>query len=154
MENKKRKELQVSAIQNGTVIDHIPAGSVFQAIRILNLERSTEQILFGTNLESKKYGTKGIIKVSNRYFEAEELNKIALVAPRATIIVIKDFQVIEKKRVEVPEKISKFVKCVNPNCITNNESIITKFTVLDKDVINLQCKYCEKITAKDNMVFI
>lgn len=154
METKKRKELQVSAIENGTVIDHIPAGSVFQAIRILNLEKSTEQILFGTNLESKKYGTKGIIKVSNRYFEAEELNKIALVAPRATIIVIKDFQVIEKKRVEVPNKISKFVRCVNPNCITNNESVITKFDVLNKEDINLQCHYCEKITAKDNMVFV
>ncbi|MBU2649678.1 MAG: aspartate carbamoyltransferase regulatory subunit [Bacteroidetes bacterium] len=153
MENKI-KELQVSAIENGTVIDHIPAGNVFLAIRILNLDRSTEQILFGTNLESKKYGTKGIIKVSNRYFEAEELNKIALVAPTATIIIIKDYHVIEKKRVEVPDKISKFIKCVNPNCITNNEAVPTKFHVVDKEDTKLQCCYCEKITAKDNMVFL
>ena len=94
-----RKELQVSAIENGTVIDHIPSKNVFQVVRILGLEEGNEQVLFGTNLESKKYGRKGIIKLANRFFESDDINKIALAAPTATLIVIRNYQVIEKKRV-------------------------------------------------------
>ena len=153
-ENKTRKELQVSAIENGTVIDHIPARSVFQVIKILGLENCVEQILFGTNLESKKYGHKGIIKVANRFFESEEINKIALAAPTATLIVIKNYQVTEKKRVEIPDHIFNFVKCVNPNCITNHESIPTRFEVIDKEDVKLQCIYCEKVTDKHNLTIV
>ncbi len=154
MENTDpRKELKVSAIENGTVIDHIPAKSVFQVIRILGLESIDNQVLFGTNLDSRKFGKKGIIKVSNRFFEAEEINKIALAAPSATLIVIRDFQVVEKKNVSVPDQVSKIVKCFNPNCITNHEAIPTKFSVLSKDDIRLKCQYCEKITVKDDIIF-
>ncbi len=148
------KEFKVSAIENGTVIDHIPAKSVFQVIRILGLDNFDNQILFGTNLESKKYGTKGIIKVSNKYFKKEEINKIALVAPRATLIVIKDYKVIEKKSVEIPDEVVKIVKCFNPNCITNHERVVTKFTVISKDELKLHCHYCEKNTDKKNMTFV
>ncbi|HRY34074.1 MAG TPA: aspartate carbamoyltransferase regulatory subunit [Bacteroidales bacterium] len=151
--NDPRKELKVSAIENGTVIDHIPAKSVFQVIRMLGLESIDNQVLFGTNLDSRKFGKKGIIKVSNRYFEAEEINKIALAAPSATLIVIRDFQVVEKKHVSVPDYVEKIVKCFNPNCITNHEAIPTKFTVLSKDDIRLKCQYCEKITVKDDIIF-
>jgi aspartate carbamoyltransferase regulatory subunit len=154
--NKIRKELKVSAIENGTVIDHIPTKSVFQVIRILNLDNIENQVLFSTNLDSKKYGKKGLIKVSDKYFKPEEVNKIALVAPSATLIEIKDYQVRLKKSVEIPKQIFKFVKCVNPNCITNYENITTKFDVSieDNGDIKLWCKYCDKYTAKDNIVFI
>jgi len=151
---EERKELKVNAIENGTVIDHIPTRSVFQVIHMLNLNKCENQILFGTNLESQKYGKKGIIKVSNLYFETEDVNKIALVAPSATLIEIKDFKVINKKNVNIPGKVSKFVKCVNPNCITNHEDVETRFTVIDKEDVKLQCHYCEKTTAKDNFTFI
>ncbi len=153
-EKRARKELQVSAIENGTVIDHIPAKNVFKVIRILGLDTNNEQIFMGINLESKKYGHKGIIKVANRFFESDEINKIALAAPTATLIVIKDYQVIEKKRVEIPEQIMKYVKCVNPNCITNHEDIATRFTVIDKEDLKLQCSYCEKVTDKNNMTIV
>lgn len=151
---ENNKELKVSAIENGTVIDHLPSQSVFQVINILNLEKSENQILFGTNLESKKYGTKGIIKMSNKFFESEDINKIALVAPTASLILIQNFKVVDKKRVEVPNQIEKFVKCVNPNCITNHQNVPTKFSVIDKEDLKLQCLYCEKITDKSNMVFL
>ena len=154
MDEITRKELKVSAIENGTVIDHIPASSVFQVIRILGLEDCKDQILFGTNLESKKYGRKGIIKVSNRFFESDEINKIALAAPSASLIVIRNYQVIEKKKVEVPDQVEKFVKCVNPNCITNHDKVSTRFKVEDKEDIRLQCLYCEKITDKNNLVIV
>ena len=102
---EKRKELVVSAIENGTVIDHIPADKVFQVIKILGLETIDKPVYFGTNLESKKYDTKGIIKITNKFFKSEEINKIALVAPTATLIEIKDFEVISKQSVVIPERI-------------------------------------------------
>jgi aspartate carbamoyltransferase regulatory subunit len=148
-----RKELKVSAIENGTVIDHIPASAVFQVIRILKLEAFGNMVLFATNLESKKYGTKGIIKVSNKTFKAEELNKISLVAPHASVIEIRDFEVISKKIVETPDQIIGIVKCFNPNCVTNIEQLTTKFSVVDNEDIRLKCHYCEKITTRKTMEF-
>jgi aspartate carbamoyltransferase regulatory subunit len=151
---QKVKELKVSAIENGTVIDHIPANFVFQVINILGLNTIPNQIMVGTNLDSHKYGKKGIIKVSNKYFESEEINKIALVAPTATLIVIKDYTVVYKAKVEIPERITKIVRCINPNCITHHESILTRFDVIDKGDLRLRCNYCEKITKKENISFI
>ena len=151
---EERKELKVNAIENGTVMDHIPTLSVFQVIRILNLNKCENQILFGTNLESKKYGKKGIIKVSERFFAPKDVNKIALVAPTATLIEIKNYKVTVKKNVSIPNEVSTFVKCVNPNCITNHEKVATKFKVLDKKNVKLQCQYCEKSPAQDNFTLI
>ncbi|MCF8367812.1 MAG: aspartate carbamoyltransferase regulatory subunit [Bacteroidales bacterium] len=151
---EKRKELKVSAIENGTVIDHIPPQSVFQVINILRLSNIEHMIMVGTNLESKKHGKKGVIKISNKYFESEEINKIALVAPTATLIVIKDYTVVYKAQVEIPEHIHRIVKCINPNCVTNAENIPTKFTVLDREDLRLHCTYCEKYTKKENFKFI
>jgi len=153
-ETKMIKELQVSAIENGTVIDHIPTKNVFQVVKILGLENCKEQILFGTNLESKKFGRKGIIKVANLFFESDEINKIALVAPSATLIVIRNYQVAEKRKVVIPDQIVRFVKCFNPNCITNHEKITTRFNVIDKEDLRLECIYCEKVTDKNNLIFI
>ena len=127
---------------------------MFQVVRILGLDHGKEQILFGTNLESKKYGKKGIIKLANRFFQDDDINKIALAAPSATLIVIKDYKIVDKKKVTVPGQIVGFVKCVNPNCVTNHEHIPTRFRVIDKKDIKLQCHYCEKVTAKENMIFI
>jgi len=154
IQQDKRKELKVSAIENGTVIDHIPPQSVFQVINILNLHKIPNQIMVGTNLESAKLGKKGIIKVSSKYFESEEINKIALVAPSATLIVIKDYTVVYKAKVEIPDNINKIVKCINPNCITNHEHVTTKFSVIDKVELQLLCYYCEKVTKKENIKFV
>ncbi len=153
-ENNKRKELQVSALENGTVIDHITYSRVLHVIRILNLENIEDPVYVGANLESKKYGKKGIIKVSNKYFQTDEINKIALVSPTATLIEIKDFEIIKKSGVGIPDKIIGIVKCFNPNCITNVENVSTKFDIVDKKDIKLKCHYCEKITAKSNMEFM
>lgn len=150
----KRTELKVSALENGTVIDHIPAASLFHAIRILKLDKVENQVYFGTNLSSKKYGTKGLIKVRDRFFENDEINKIALVAPTATFIEIKDYEVVNKHQIKTPEIVENFVKCFNPNCITNHQQIPTKFRVItDKGELKLRCHYCEKTTTKDTMEF-
>jgi aspartate carbamoyltransferase regulatory subunit len=146
------KEFKVSAIENGTVIDHIPSKSVFQVIKILHLDEASDTVLFGNNLESKKYGKKGIIKVSNKFFKKNEINKIGLVAPKATLIVIKDYKVTSKEQVKLPDTIEDIVKCFNPNCITNHEKVSTKFYFIDKEDIKLRCHYCEKITDKKTMI--
>lgn len=155
MENK-RKELIVSAISNGTVIDHIPAASVFQVFKILDLHNTPNQVYFGTNLESKKYGRKGIIKISDIYFKDEDINKIALVAPSATLIEIRDYEVVKKVSISIPKTINGIVKCFNPNCITNKQDVKPKFEVLEDEngQLKLACHYCEKTTNRDNMVFI
>lgn len=154
--NNKRTELKVSAIRNGTVIDHIPAESVFQVFKILNLDASDKQVYFGTNLESKKYGKKGLIKISDTYFKPRETNKIALVAPNATLIEIKDYDVVRKGKVRLPHQIDGIVKCFNPKCVTNNQKVPTSFLVTQdhKGEMKLFCKYCEKTMAKENIEFI
>lgn len=150
----KDKQLIVSAIKNGTVIDHIPAKNLFKVISILNLDQIDSQITFGTNLDSKRLGSKAIIKIADKYFLDEEINKIALVAPQAKLNIIRDFEVVEKRVVEVPDSFVGFVKCVNPKCITNHENITTKFTVVSKSEVALKCNYCEKITQQDQMVIV
>jgi len=138
-----RKELQVAALQNGTAIDHIPSDKVFDVVSLLQLDRLSNPITIGGNLESKKMGTKGIIKVSDKFFAEDEINRIALVAPNVNLNIIKNYEVVEKKDVILPDTIIDIVKCNNPKCITNNEPMKTRFHVTDKEKAELQCHYCE-----------
>ncbi len=150
----KDKILEVRAIKDGTVIDHIPATSLFKVISILNLDTINKKITFGTNLESKKLGLKAIIKLSEIFFLDKDINKIALVAPEAKLNIIKNYKVVEKKVVEVPDAIISIVKCMNPQCITNEENITTRFKVVSKKPVKLKCYYCEKITDQEQAVII
>lgn len=151
MENKK--ELVVSAIENGTVIDHIPTQSVYQVIRILGLEKYKEEVLIGNYLNSQKLEKKGIIKIKNKHFTKEEISKIALVAPFATIINIENYKVVDKFQAELPDHIENFIRCANPKCITNSEAVPTKFDVVDRENLKLRCHYCEKFTTMETMKF-
>ena len=148
---KKKLKLKVSAIKEGTVIDHIPAQNLFKVIAILGLDKIENQITFGTNLESEKLGSKAIIKVSDKFFKNDEINKIALIAPHAKLNIIKDYEVVEKKIVETPKEISGIVKCFNPKCITNHETITTSFKVVATLPTALKCCYCEKLTVGEQM---
>src|SRR5690554_5542519 len=150
----KQKQLQVSAIQDGTVIDHIPAASLFYVISILGLDQTRNQVTFGANFDSHKLGKKAIIKVSNKFFETDEINKIALVAPHAKLNIIRDYEVVEKRDVTIPNEVVGIARCFNPKCITNNESIITKFSVQDKVDLALKCHYCEKITTRKELKMV
>jgi len=150
--NTDKKELRVNAIKNGTVIDHIPSEDLFKVIKILGLQNITNTMTLGNNLESKTQGSKAIIKISELFFEDDDINRIALAAPNAKLNIIKNYEVVEKRKVEVPNTIIGIAKCVNPKCITNHEeNIKTHFTVIDKNNIELKCKYCEKITTRNNL---
>ena len=142
-----RKELVVSALENGTVLDHIPAENVYKALDLLGLKDIESQITIGINLTSKAQGRKGIIKIADRFFEDEELGKLALIAPKATVNIIRDFKVVEKKKVEMPEDVIGIATCRNPKCVTNHQPIKTRFkTIADGNEISLLCHFCEKIT--------
>lgn len=144
------KELQVAALESGSVIDHIPPEQLFKVVAILRLQDLENRITIGNNLGSRKMGTKGIIKISDKFFESDEINRVALVAPKVVLNIIKNYEVVEKKRVTLPNVITGIVKCNNPKCITNNEPMKTRFDVKDKDHVVLQCHYCEiKINKED-----
>lgn len=149
----KRKELQVAALSEGTVIDHIPSEMVFKVISLLGLENLENPVTIGNNLESKKMGRKGIIKISGKFFHEDEISRIALIAPHVVLNIIRNYEVVEKKKLEIPPVIKGFVRCNNPKCITNNEPMISLFDVTDKNKGDLRCHYCNlKIGHKDIML--
>lgn len=152
---EERKDVkQVSALKDGTVIDHIPAKNLFKVINILGLDHIHSPITFGTNLESKKLNKKAIIKIAEKFFKDEEINRIALIAPTAKLNIIKNYIVVEKRKVEVPEYIEGILKCINPKCITNNDMVKTKFDVISRNDVALKCRYCEKITDQDHFELV
>lgn len=151
---ESKRQLVVSAIENGTVIDHIPVDSLFKVIQILGLDKLTNQMTLGSNLESKLMGRKAIVKIADKFFEPEEISRIAIVAPHAKLNIIRDFQVVEKKDVMLPKQVTGIVRCMNPRCITNHDQILQKFDVISVDPVSLRCCYCEKITDGDHMEYI
>ena len=127
MESNNKTERVVSAIENGTVIDHIPADALFKVIQILGLSHLSNQMTFGVNRQSQRLGKKGIIR---------------------------NFKVVEKLEVRLPEQIIGIVRCVNPKCITNNNPVTPKFDVLSDSPVSLRCHYCERITDETHMEYI
>lgn len=152
--NDNKAELQVAALKNGTVIDHIPSEKLFTVVSLLRLSRMSNNITIGFNLESKKLGKKGIIKIADKFFCDEEINRIAVVAPNAKLNIIRDYIVVEKKHVELSDRLRGIVKCANPMCITNNEPMKTIFDVIDKENCIIKCHYCEKEQKRDEIVII
>lgn len=150
----EKKELQVAALENGTVIDHIPSDKLFTVVSLLNLKDMDSNITIGYNLESKKLGKKGIIKIADKFFSDEEINRISVVASNIKLNVIRNYAVVEKKEAIMPDELKGIVKCNNPKCITNNEPMQTWFHVVDKEKGLLKCHYCEKEQQKDNIKLI
>ncbi len=151
MNEIKKKELAVAALENGTVIDHIPNESLFKVVELLGIKNLTNNVTIGYNLDSKKCGKKSIIKVANIEFPESTLNRIAIIAPNAVINIIKDYAVVEKHKVTLADDIYGIVKCSNPKCITNNEPMRTHFHVVDRENVVLKCHYCERSEIKDKI---
>ena len=151
---ESKRELKISAIDEGTVIDHIPTDATFKVVEILDLENHRGIVSIATNLQSKSIGKKGIVKVGGKSLTQDEVNKIAIVAPDATVNIIKNYGVREKIKVKTPEIIDNVVKCSNPVCITNNEQVPTKFYVVKKDPLKIKCHYCERSMGKEDIEII
>lgn len=146
-----KKERLVAAIENGTVIDHIPAEKTFQVVNLLELQNLSTPVTIGYNFSSSKVGCKGIIKVSDKFFTDDEISRLSVVAPNIILNIIRDYEVVEKKQVITPDELRGIVKCNNPKCITNNEPAPTIFNVVDKAAGTLKCHYCDKEQQMDNV---
>lgn len=139
-----KKELQVAALENGTVIDHIPNERLFDVVNLLGLQNLKAPVTIGYNLQSKKMGSKGIIKVADKFFSDEEISRLSVLANNMKLVLIRDYEIVDKKKVDLPEKLTGLVKCPNPKCICNNEPMNTLFHVVDKKKGVIKCHYCEK----------
>jgi aspartate carbamoyltransferase, regulatory subunit len=146
-----KKERLVAAIENGTVIDHIPAEKTFQVVNLLELQNLSTPVTIGYNFSSSKVGCKGIIKVSDKFFTDDEISRLSVVAPNIILNIIRDYEVVEKKQVITPDELRGIVKCNNPKCITNNEPVSTIFNVVDKVAGTLKCHYCDKEQQMDKV---
>lgn len=152
MSVEKKRELQVAALENGTAIDHIPPSQLFKVAKLLGLENMDNTITIGNNFQSKKMGCKGVIKISNKFFEEDEINRIALIAPKVILNIIHDYEIVEKKTVTLPDELVGLVKCNNPKCITNNEPMPSRFEVIDKEKGTIKCRYCERKINKEDII--
>ena len=147
------KELYVKKIRNGTVIDHILAGHALDVLKILGIDGSEGHIVSAAmNVISKKQNKKDIVKVENRELKPGEVDKIALIAPSATISIIRDYDVAEKTRVKLPDSIRGIVRCSNPACVSNAEPVEPKFSVERQDPLRLRCYYCVRIMEKTDVL--
>ena len=137
MSAEKKKELQVAALENGTAIDHIPPSQLFKVAKLLGLENMDNTITIGNNFHSNKMGSKGMIKISDKFFCDEEINRIALIAPNVILNIIRDYEVVEKKTVTLPDELVGLVKC---------------FDVIDKEKGTIRCHYCERKINKEDII--
>jgi aspartate carbamoyltransferase regulatory subunit len=140
--------LLISPIKNGTVIDHITAGEALNVLKIIGITGTTQECLsVATNVKSRMMGKKDIVKIENRELMEEEVDRIALIAPNASINIIRNYKVFEKKGVRIPSLLVGIVRCPNPGCISNtNEPIQSRFEVAPN---GLHCLYCDWVITKD-----
>jgi aspartate carbamoyltransferase regulatory subunit len=148
------REIKVKRIKEGTVIDHISSGQALNVLRILGIAQvhPTTEVTVAMNVSSKKGVRKDIVKIEGRELKSDEVGKISLISPNATINIIRDLEVFEKRKVKLPNLIEGVVRCANPNCITNSESVVSNFNVERKDPIRLRCFYCERVMEHSDII--
>lgn len=133
---------QVEAIESGTVIDHIPAAVTMNVVNLISNE--TDQVFVGINLKSARVERKGVVKIAGRELSERTLSRLALIAPQATISIIRDYKVTRKYIVPAPSTFEDVARCANPNCVTNHEKWLTKMDVVGQDPLRVRCLYCER----------
>jgi len=139
------KKLKITPIKNGTVIDHITPGVAVKVLHILKIPESTSSVVSVAMNVQSRMGKKDIVKVENRELDPKEVDKISLIAPKATINIIRNFEVAEKHKVQLPDEVIGIVKCSNPTCISNSkEPVQSRFLIVDKDPPRIKCYYCER----------
>ncbi|HZI71255.1 MAG TPA: aspartate carbamoyltransferase regulatory subunit [Nitrososphaeraceae archaeon] len=148
-------QLLVRRIKDGTVIDHIESAKALFVLRALNITgKEGNVITVALNVPSSKHRKKDIIKVENRFLETNETNKLALIAPHATINIIRDYRLVEKRKIQLPDSIIGIFRCPNLNCITNSgENINPVINILDKEKILLRCRYCSRTLTIEEIIF-
>jgi len=147
-------QLLVRRIKEGTVIDHIESGKALTVLRILNITGTEGNVItVALNVPSSKHAKKDIIKVEDRFLEKDETDKLALIAPTATINIINDYKVVEKRRIQLPDSIIGIFRCPNLKCVTNSDDYIRpSIDIIDKQKIILKCRYCARIVGINELL--
>lgn len=143
-------KIKVSAVREGTVIDHLVAGTALKVLEILDVDVD-RSVTIGLNLESGKMGRKDLIKIERHEVQADEIARIALVSPNATFSIIRDFGVVRKLTPTLPDTIENLIRCPNPSCVTTDDRVDTRFDVVRTDSLRLRCHYCERMIRKDEI---
>jgi aspartate carbamoyltransferase regulatory subunit len=145
--------LKVQKIKNGIVIDHIPCGMALKVLKILKIDGDIGSTVSLVMHVKSKIGYKDVVKIEGRYLDEKEIDKIALIAPTATVNVIENYKVVKKHKVELPDEIKGIVKCMNPRCITNQrEPVVPEFKVVSKNPVIIKCKYCEREMGVEDII--
>lgn len=148
------EKLKIDKISKGSVIDHIDAGYALTILNLTGIDESKNLITIGVNVSSKKYAIKDIIKIENVFLNKTQMQQISILSPNATISLIENYKVIEKKKVKLPQIIKKLILCINQTCISNSdEPIDTEFLVLEEKPLKIQCVYCGRIYKLEEIVF-
>jgi len=146
-------QLLVRRIRNGTVIDHIQHGRAMFVLRALDITgKEGNVVTVALNVPSSKHKKKDIIKVEHRFLEKDETNKLALIAPHATINIIREYRLVEKRKILLPDSIVGIFGCPNLNCVTNSEDIKSTIDVIDKTKIVMKCRYCGRALTVNELV--
>ena len=148
------RQLLVRRIKDGTVIDHIESGKALLVLRTLDITgKEGNVITVALNVPSSKHNKKDIIKVENRFLEENETNKLALIAPHATINIIKEYKLVEKRKIQLPDSITGVFKCTNLKCVTNSDEYIKPvINIIDKEKVILRCRYCFRTLTINELV--
>ena len=147
-------DLRINRIKHGTVLDHIVAGRAFNVLSALDINgMDGNQVSVAMNVSSKQYSKKDIIKIENRILAVEETNRLALITPHSTINIIENYEITEKRNVELPKKFTGVFKCTNPTCISNSsEPIISELLIINDDPPRLKCRYCTRISLTEEIL--
>ena len=151
--NHPRRQQQVAALRHGTVIDHLTAGMALKALELIGVPTESAALI-GVNLSSAKMGRKDILKLENVEIDAEQIEKLAILGPHASVCYIRDYDVVRKVQVELPERIEGVLRCPNPNCITNHDRLLTRFEVECPSPTRVRCHYCERVLLEDEFVLL
>lgn len=149
-QHTQEPSIRVTALREGTVIDHLVGGTALKVLFVLGIEFEGA-VTIGLNLDSAKMGRKDIIKIERREVSQREVAKIALISPRASFSIIRDFQVVKKFTPELPKMIEMLIVCPNPSCISNEERVNTKFEVERTDPVKVRCHYCERTLTEEEI---
>jgi aspartate carbamoyltransferase regulatory subunit len=148
--DSEARTIRVSALERGTVIDHLRQGTGLKVLAVLGLQEKGA-VAIGLNLESKKLGMKDLIKIENRELSQEEVNKIAILSPEATLSIIRDYKVVAKFEPELSDTLTGLIRCSNPSCIGNHELIRSAFRVVNRRPLRVRCVYCERGTPGERL---
>jgi aspartate carbamoyltransferase regulatory subunit len=146
---EEKRGIRITPIKMGTAIDHLPAGSAFRLLQVLEIHNFP--MTAAMNVDSGKMGKKDLIFIEGKELDRNEINKIALIGKGATLNIIKDEKIVKKEIIDYPSEVDGILKCINPKCITNVEGIAGKFKII-KEPLQAKCRYCETIMKKPEII--